>query len=113
MMRRAFSYIDDHGPARTDGLMKIGEVSKKSGVGIEAIRFYEKSGLLERPDRTYSGYRMYPAEVLDRIAFIKQAQTLGFSLDEINQLISLKRKDRKSTRLNSSHIPLSRMPSSA
>lgn len=91
-MRRAFSYIDDHDLARTDGLMKIGEVSKKTGVGIEAIRFYEKSGLLERPDRTYSGYRMYPAEVLDRIAFIKQAQTLGFSLDEISQLINLKKK---------------------
>ncbi len=73
-------------------MMKIGEVSKKSGVGIEALRFYEKSGLLERPDRTYSGYRLYPADVLERIAFIKQAQTLGFTLDEIRSLIGQKRK---------------------
>jgi MerR family mercuric resistance operon transcriptional regulator len=91
-MRRAFSYIDDHERSADDGLMKIGEVSKKTGVGIEAIRFYEKSGLLDRPDRTYSGYRLYPAEVLDRIAFIKQAQMLGFSLEEINLLIGLKKK---------------------
>jgi len=72
--------------------MKIGEVSKRSGVGIEALRFYEKSGLLERPERTYSGYRLYAAAVLDRIAFIKQAQLLGFSLDEIRQLIGQKKK---------------------
>lgn len=71
--------------------LKIGEVSKHSGVGIEALRFYEKSGLLERPGRTYSGYRLYDEEVLERIAFIKQAQALGFKLDEISQLIRHKR----------------------
>ncbi len=91
-MRRAFSYIDRDDESDGTPLMKIGEVSKKAGVGIEALRFYEKSGILDRPDRTYSGYRMYPAEVLDRIAFIKQAQLLGFSLDEIKQLIGQKRK---------------------
>ena len=69
------------------GLIKIGEVAKLSGVGIEALRFYEKSGLLERPARTESGYRMYSREVLDRLAFIKKAQTLGFSLDEIKRII--------------------------
>lgn len=91
-MSRAFSYIDRFEEADRTSLMKIGEVSKKSGVGIEALRFYEKSGLLDRPDRTYSGYRLYPAEVLERIAFIKQAQTLGFTLDEIKSLISQKKK---------------------
>ena len=70
--------------------MKIGEVSKRSGVGIEALRFYEKSGLLNRPGRTYSGYRVYGEDVLERIAFIKQAQILGFTLDEIKQLITHK-----------------------
>ena len=68
--------------------LKIGEVSKLSGVGIEALRFYEKGGLLNRPARTESGYRMYDAEVLDRLAFIKRAQVLGFSLDEIRQIIA-------------------------
>ncbi len=72
--------------------LKIGEVSKLSGVGIEALRFYEKSGLLDRPGRTYSGYRLYDHDVLERIAFVKQAQTLGFALSEITQLISHKNK---------------------
>lgn len=71
--------------------LKIGEVSKQSGVGIEALRFYERSGLLGRPVRTESGYRMYDEEVLERLSFIKQAQVLGFSLDEIKQIINEKR----------------------
>ncbi len=70
--------------------LKIGEVSRRSGVGIEALRFYEKSGLLERPGRTYSGYRLYDEAVLERIVFIKRAQALGFTLDEISQLIQHK-----------------------
>jgi len=72
----------------TRSAMKIGEVSKLSGIGIEALRFYERSGLLGRPARTSSGYRLYDARVLDRLAFIKQAQVLGFALDEIKQIIA-------------------------
>jgi DNA-binding transcriptional MerR regulator len=68
-------------------MLKIGDVSKRSGIGIEALRFYEKSGLLEQPSRTMSGYRVYDADVLERLAFIKQSQALGFSLDEIKQII--------------------------
>lgn len=71
--------------------MKIGEVSKRTGVGIAALRFYERSGLLDRPRRTESGYRLYPEDVLDRLAFIKRAQVLGFSLQEIGTLIAEKR----------------------
>jgi DNA-binding transcriptional MerR regulator len=71
--------------------LKIGEVSRLSGIGIEALRFYEKSGLLDRPGRTYSGYRLYDESVLERLAFVKKAQVLGFSLDEIKQLIEHKR----------------------
>lgn len=70
------------------GMLKIGDVSKLSGIGIEALRFYEKSGLLEKPARTYSGYRMYGRDVLDRLAFIKRAQPLGFSLDEIRRIVA-------------------------
>lgn len=73
-------------------LLKIGEVSKRSGIGIEALRFYEKSGLLDRPSRTYSGYRVYGEDVLERLVFIKQAQALGFSLDEIRRIIDDARK---------------------
>ena len=69
------------------GMLKIGDVSKRSGIGIEALRFYEKSGLLEKPSRTESGYRVYDAGVLERLAFIKQSQALGFSLEEIKRVI--------------------------
>lgn len=68
-------------------MLKIGEVSQLSGVGIEALRFYERSGLLETPARTESGYRVYPPGVIERITFIRQAQALGFSLEEIRRVI--------------------------
>lgn len=92
-MKRAFSYIQNTNPVGETGgrQLKIGEVSRLSGIGIEALRFYEKSGLLDRPGRTYSGYRLYDESVLERLAFVKQAQVLGFTLDEIKQLISHKR----------------------
>jgi len=71
--------------------LKIGEVAKATGIGIEALRFYEKSGLLDRPARTESGYRVYDNDVLVRLDFIKRAQMLGFSLDEIKSIIADKR----------------------
>ena len=76
--------------AESPAPLKIGEVAKLSGLGIEALRFYERSGLLGRPSRTQSGYRLYSREVLERLDFIKRAQVLGFSLDEIKQIISEK-----------------------
>ena len=71
--------------------LKIGDVAKASGIGIETLRFYEKSGLLDQPSRTESGYRLYDADVLARLEFIKRAQFLGFSLDEIRRIIADKR----------------------
>ena len=68
--------------------LKIGEVAKHTGIGIETLRFYERSGLLNRPARTESGYRLYDAEALDTLNFIKRAQTLGFTLDEIKRIIA-------------------------
>ncbi|MBI3653973.1 MAG: heavy metal-responsive transcriptional regulator [Acidobacteria bacterium] len=70
--------------------LRIGEVSKHSGIGIEALRFYEKQGLLNHATRTQSGYRMYSEDVLERLEFIKRAQVLGFSLAEIAHLIKEK-----------------------
>ncbi len=90
-MRRAFSYIQNTETVSSGKRLKIGEVSQLSGIGIEALRFYEKSGLLDRPGRTNSGYRLYDESVLERLAFVKQAQVLGFTLDEIKQLIAHKR----------------------
>jgi len=71
-------------------LLKIGEVSRLSGVGIEALRFYERQGLLGNPPRTESGYRLYTEEALERLEFIKRAQVLGFSLAEIARVIAEK-----------------------
>lgn len=87
MRTRAFK--DEHiaDEIKERRMIKIGELSRFAGIGIETLRFYEKSGLLDTPARTYSGYRMYSSEVLDRLKFIKQAQALGFSLDEIKKVI--------------------------
>jgi MerR family transcriptional regulator, copper efflux regulator len=71
-----------------DKLLKIGEVAKQTGIGIETLRFYERSGLLDRPARTEGGYRLYDAEALLTLEFIKRAQALGFTLDEIKQIIT-------------------------
>lgn len=90
MKNRAFSIRETQVSGGIGKRLKIGEVSRLSGIGIEALRFYEKSGLLERPGRTYAGYRLYDEEVLERLAFIKQAQVLGFTLDEIRQIIAHK-----------------------
>lgn len=80
--------FDSQPPRET---LKIGEVARESGIGIEALRFYERSGLLERPARSVSGYRMYRREILERLEFIKRAQVLGFTLHEIKELIAHKR----------------------
>jgi DNA-binding transcriptional MerR regulator len=68
--------------------LRIGEVSRASGIGVEALRFYERRGLLGRPRRTGANYRVYDEEVLERLAFIKRAQAIGFSLDEIGEILA-------------------------
>ncbi len=90
-MKKAFGHVKEKEFVSGEQL-KIGEVSKRSGIGIEALRFYEKSGLLDRPGRSYSGYRLYDEDVLERLAFIKQAQVLGFALNEIKEIIAHKQK---------------------
>jgi MerR family transcriptional regulator, copper efflux regulator len=77
--------------------MTIGQVAKLSGVGVETIRFYEREGLLNKPKRKESGYRLFEAEVVSRIKFIKRAKQLGFSLKEIRELLSLRVDSRVST----------------
>ena len=69
--------------------LTIGSLSKQSGVNVETIRFYERSGLLPPPQRTPSGYRSYRAEDVRRLRFIRRGRELGFSLEEIHQLLEL------------------------
>lgn len=68
----------------------IGQVAKLSGLSVETIRYYEKEGLIEQPERKESGYRQYNGEIIDRLSFILQAKELGFSLKEISELLSIK-----------------------
>lgn len=63
--------------------MMIGRVAKLAGVNVETVRYYQRRGLLAEPDRYYGTFRRYPAETVEQIVFIKRAQVLGFSLDEI------------------------------
>jgi DNA-binding transcriptional MerR regulator len=69
--------------------MRIGELAKKAGVTVQSVRFYERRGLLKPPPRTASGYRNYHQADVDRIAFIKWCQPLGFTLKEVRELIPL------------------------
>lgn len=68
--------------------LQIGEVATLSKVSVDAIRYYEKHKLLPMAHRSNSGYRLFPAETVDRVRFIKQAQEVGFSLSEIAELFS-------------------------
>lgn len=72
--------------------MKIGELARRSGVGVDAIRFYEREALLAPATRLPSGYRLYGADALTRLDFIRRAKALGFSLAEIRELLLLSRR---------------------
>jgi MerR family copper efflux transcriptional regulator len=70
--------------------MPIGKLSKATGATIDTIRFYEKAGLLPKPARTASGYRKYTREDEMRLAFIARARHLGFSLEDIGEMLRLR-----------------------
>lgn len=70
-------------------VLRIGEVARQADVGVETIRYYERQGLLEAPQRRASGYRQYDQSVISRLQFIRRAKTLGFTLAEIRELLGL------------------------
>ncbi len=72
--------------------MLAGETAKELGVGIQTLHFYEGQKLIPRPPRTASGYRHYTPEIIERVRFIRKAQALGFSLDEIKEILGLAKK---------------------
>ena len=76
--------------------MKIGSVAEAAGVEVSTVRYYERRGLLAEPPRTASGYRQYDEAVIDRIRFVRQAQDLGFTLEEIEELLALRVEDPSS-----------------
>ena len=69
--------------------LSIGRLARASGVGVETIRFYEREGLLAPPPRTAAGYRQYDSDAIERLGFIRRAKRLGFSLEEIRELLDL------------------------
>lgn len=69
--------------------MRIGEVAKRTGIGIETIRFYERQGLMIEPERQSSGYRQFDEAAIARLTFIIRAKGLGFTLSEIKELLAL------------------------
>lgn len=70
-------------------VFRTSELADKAGVNKETIRFYEKKGLLENPNRTASGYRQYSPKDIERLVFIRNAKELGFSLSEIKELLAI------------------------
>lgn len=69
--------------------LTIGSLAQELGVGVETIRFYQRKGLLREPARPHGSIRRYGAKELGRVRFIKAAQRIGFSLDEIAELLKL------------------------
>ena len=89
--------------------LTIGFLAKAADVNIETVRYYQRIGLISEPDKPSQGYRIYPKETLNRIKFIKRAQQLGFSLQEIDELLDLgeghcddvrRRAEQKCTQIN-------------
>ena len=78
--------------------LHIGQLAKLAGVSSDTVRFYERDGLLVRPERSPAGYRIYDEVALKRLRFIKQAQALGFSLDEIRRILSLRGRGKETCR---------------
>lgn len=70
--------------------LTIGRVASEAGVSVETVRFYERKNLIVQPERPAEGYRRYGTDTVERIRFIRQAQTLGFTLAEIHELLALR-----------------------
>lgn len=67
--------------------LRVGQVAAAAGVNLETLRYYERRGLLARPDRSPGGHRLYPSDVITRLRVIKTAQRLGFTLAEVADLL--------------------------
>ena len=77
---------------------RIGELAERCGVNKETIRYYERLGLIQEPDRNEKGYRMYSLQTVDRLNFIKRIQELGFTLNEIDKLLGVVDRDEDKCR---------------
>lgn len=78
-----------------DSALRIGEVAERVGVNPKTIRYYEDIGLIPQPTRRPSGYRAYGPDDVDRIAFIRRAQRLGLSLEEIGEVLAFREEGER------------------
>lgn len=74
--------------------LTVGTAAKNAGVATQTLHYYERRGLLPRPSRSAANYRLYNEETVRRVRFIKKAQELGFTLEEIKELLSLRAEPR-------------------
>ena len=77
-------------PERVQPMLKIGDVARQAELSIDAVRFYEREGLLGRVRRSTAGQRQYDEETVRRLAFVRRATALGFSLAEVKSLLTLR-----------------------
>ncbi|WP_114389512.1 MerR family transcriptional regulator [Notoacmeibacter marinus] len=70
-------------------MFSIGELSRRTGVKVSTIRYYEQSGLMEQPERSAGNQRRYSVAALERLSFIRHARALGLSIDDIGELVEL------------------------
>lgn len=85
------------------GTLTIGALAKSVGVNVETIRYYQRLGLIDKPLKPQQGYRRYPSATVHRIQFIKRAKELGFTLQEITELLSLNDGDCEEARRLAEH----------
>jgi len=74
--------------------LKVGEVAQRAAVNLQTVRYYERQGLLPKPPRSASNYRLYSEDAVRRVRFVKRAQELGFTLKEVKELLSLRATPR-------------------
>jgi len=77
-----------------DDSLKVGAVAQAAGVGVQTLHYYERLGLLQKPTRSVANYRLYSANTIRRLRFIKQAQAIGMTLEEIKEILGLKERGR-------------------
>jgi DNA-binding transcriptional MerR regulator len=80
--------------ARADDALKVGMVAKAAGVGVQTLHYYERLGLLPKPERSAANYRLYSSDAIHRVKFIKKAQAIGLTLEETKEILDLKERGR-------------------
>jgi DNA-binding transcriptional MerR regulator len=84
------SLYSKHGAKRLSQAARIGKVAQETGLSVDTIRFYQKQGLLTRLARSKGGFRLFDRNDIETLKFLRKAQELGFSLNEIRELLTLR-----------------------